>query len=135
MVTMMVDAKLSPEKIDELVQTLDTIKKDLEGSECRMNFTLSRQMEEPSSVSIVFEWENERDFECSLRKDEIRVVCGAVKVLCEESIFCCNSHSEKWSSLDNKREPNQMGSVTDGNMIFMDDAAVNTQISLNNESE
>ena len=97
MVKMLVAAKVIPEKIKELKQTMDSIKKDLENSECRMDFILCPQAFQPSNVSIILEWDNEREFECSLDENEFRVFCGALKVLCEEFNFCCNSLSPKWS--------------------------------------
>ena len=97
MVKMLVAAKVIPEKIKELKQTMDSIKKDLESSECRMDFILCQQVRHLSNISIIFEWDNELDFECSLDEDEFRIICGALKVLCEEFNFCCNSLSPKWS--------------------------------------
>lgn len=99
MIKMLVAAKVSPEKFEELQQTMGSIKRDLEISECRMDFILCRKIRQPSNISIIFEWENEQDFERSLDKDEFRVVRGAVKVLCEESSYFCNSISENWNRL------------------------------------
>jgi len=97
MIKMLMAAKVSPGKIEELEQTLDSIKKDLKSSECRMNFILSRQDDQPSNICIIFHWDNEQDFECSLDENEFRVVCGALKILCLEVSFFCNSLSEKWN--------------------------------------
>ena len=97
MIKMLVAAKVSPEKFEELQQTMGSIKRDLEISECRMDFILCRKIRQPSNISIIFEWDNELDFECSLDENEFRIICGALKVLCEEFNFCCNSLSPKWS--------------------------------------
>lgn len=99
MIKMLVAAKVRPEKIVELEQTLCFIKRDLESSECRMNFILCRVARQLLNICIIFSWDNEQDFECSLDKIEFRVVCGAVKVLCEDSSYFCNSLSEKWNRL------------------------------------
>ena len=97
MIKMLVTAKVSPENIKELRQTLDSIKRNPESSECRMDFIFYRQAGQPSNICIIFHWNNEQDFESSLDEDEFRVVCGALKILCFEVAFFCNSLSEKWN--------------------------------------
>ena len=99
MIKMFLAAKIIPEKIKELKQTMESIKKDLESLQCRMDFILARQVPQPSNVSIIFEWDNEQDFECSMDKNEFKVVFGAVKVLCKDLSYFCNSLSEKWKGL------------------------------------
>jgi hypothetical protein len=84
--------------------------------------------------NLVGEWEKDPDFECYLDGEEFRIFRGALTVLCEESTFMCNSLSEKWSSLNLHREPHQMGKVANGSFMFINDAAINTNISTNNES-
>ena len=102
MIKMLMAAKVNPGKIEELEQTLDSIKKDLKKSECRMNFILSRQDDQPSNICIAFHWDNEQDFEYFLDENEFRVVCGALKILCIEVSFFCNSLSEKWNQFSKK---------------------------------
>ena len=120
MVTMMVSAKVKPEKIEEFRQTMGSLEREKESRECYyMDFMVCREVHDSSVFNLFFEWEKEQDFEFYLDGNEFKVVCGAIKVLCEKSSFSCNSLSEKWSRFAGRLvEPHHAGAVAVGNFIF-----------------
>jgi len=123
MVTMMVSAKVKPEKIKEFKQAIVSLKRENGSKECYyMDFVMCREVHDSSVFKFFFEWEKEQDFECYLDGDEFKVICGAIKVLCEKSSFSCNSLSEKWSHFVGRLvEHHHTGAVAVGNFIFQGD--------------
>jgi len=114
----MVSAKVKPEKIKEFRQTMGSLEREKGSKECYyMDFMVWCEVHDSSIFNLFFEWEKEQDFECYLDGDEFKVVCGAIKVLCEKSSFSCNSLSEKWSRfMGGLVEPHQAGAVAVGNI-------------------
>jgi len=96
---MTVTARVRPEKRVEFLQAMDSLKEaDGRPAYCG-NFMIFPDVHEPNLFNLSFEWGKDQDFEDCLDSEEFRVFLGAVRVLCEEAKFLCNSLSEKWTRI------------------------------------
>jgi len=99
-VRMTVTVKVIPEKRMEFLQALDPLKEtEKRRSSFCSNFVIFADAHDPNLFNISFEWGEDPHFENYLDSEEFRLFLGAVRVLCEEASFLCNSCSEKWTRL------------------------------------
>ena len=85
MVTMMVLVKVSPEKQEEFLQAMHSLKSAQEAQAVSWTPTLCKEVDDETGFRVIFEWETQENLEEYLRAGISRVLLGAVKVLCNSA--------------------------------------------------
>jgi len=85
MITMMVVAKVNPEKQEEFLQVMRSLRNDREKQGELGAPTLYKEIDKETGFSLICEWETQEGLEEYLHAEKFRVLLGAVKVLCETS--------------------------------------------------
>jgi quinol monooxygenase YgiN len=85
MVTMTVIAKVKPEKQRELLQVIRSLDDDSEKNEGLKNPALYRKIDDQTCICLMYQWETRQDWEQYLGAEKLKVLLGALKVLCERS--------------------------------------------------
>lgn len=92
MITMTAIVKVNPEKQKEFLQTIHSLQNNGRRIENIRGVALYRDEEDPTSFSVINEWESNDDFENYLKGESFMVFLGAVEVLCEKSEIKYNTH-------------------------------------------
>jgi quinol monooxygenase YgiN len=77
--------RVRPEKREELLQTLQSIQKNLKAEEELSKSSLYRDMNDSSVFCLIQEWATQDSMERYIRSDQFSVLMGMIKVLCVES--------------------------------------------------
>ena len=85
MSTVNVLLRVRPEKREELLQTLQSIQKNLKAEEELSKSSLYRDMNDSSVFCLIQEWATQDSMERYIRSDQFSVLMGMLKVLCVES--------------------------------------------------
>ena len=87
MINMIFRVKVPPEKREEFLQVIHSLKGDAEGPGALSGVpvTLYRDVDDEACFSLNCEWDTPEHLEAYLRAEKFRVLHGAVKVLCETS--------------------------------------------------
>jgi quinol monooxygenase YgiN len=85
MITMTVVAKVNPDKQEEFLQVMRSLRSDRENREGFGTPTLYKEIDDATGFSLICEWETQESLEEYLRAEKFRVLLGAVKVLCKSS--------------------------------------------------
>ena len=94
MVLMTVVAKVNPEKEHEFKQLIQSLHRG-EGKEKGLTkSTLFQELNEPCRFHLIEEWESREDMENYTRKEEFRVMLGALNVLCGDSDIIYSRQAE-----------------------------------------
>lgn len=87
MSTMTIVVKVSPEKREEFLQAMHSLNNDQEKQQGLKKCALYQQIDGQTGFSLIYEWETRQDHEQYLGSEKFRVLLGALKVLCKESII------------------------------------------------
>ena len=85
MSTVNVLLRVRPEKREELLQTLQSIQKNLKAKEELSKSSLYQDMDDSSVFCLIQEWATQDSMERYIRSEEFSVLMGMLKVLCVES--------------------------------------------------
>jgi len=77
--------RVRPEKREELLQTLQSIQKNLKAEEDLSKSSLYRDMNDSSVFYLIQEWATQDSMERYIRSEQFSVLMGMIKVLCVES--------------------------------------------------
>ena len=86
-----VQGRVNPEKQDEFLQIIRALSGDGGGKKGVSGFRLSEDEEDRTAFSLIHEWETEEDLAKYLGGPKFRVLLGALRILCEQSVIECNS--------------------------------------------
>ncbi len=84
MITVTVDAKVVPRKQEEFLQTIHSLRNDLNKKGSSKYPTLYQEVDDQTVFSLVCELKTKKDLKEFLNTEEFRVLLGAFKVLCEK---------------------------------------------------
>ena len=85
MVAMTVVVKVRPEKREEFLHAMRSLKADPEKQKGLKRVTLSQEIDDQNAFSFIYEWETQEDLKSYLRGEKFKVLDGAFRVLCEKS--------------------------------------------------
>jgi quinol monooxygenase YgiN len=77
--------RVRPGKREELLQTLQSIQKNLKAKEELSKSSLYQDMDDSSVFYLIQEWATQDSMERYIRSEEFSVLMGMLKVLCVES--------------------------------------------------
>ena len=77
--------RVRPEKREELLQSLQSIQKNLKAEEDLSKSSLYRDMNDSSVFYLIQEWATQDSMERYIRSEPFSVLMGMLKVLCVES--------------------------------------------------
>ena len=101
MINMMFLVRVRPEKREEFLQVMHSLKGDAEspGVLSGTSATLYRDVDDEARFSLTCEWDTPECLEAYLHAEKFRVLFGAVKVLCDTSEIKYSRTLEKFPNL------------------------------------
>jgi quinol monooxygenase YgiN len=82
---MTIVAKVRPGKREKFLQAARSLGNGGEKHEGLKTFTVSEEAGDRNSLSLVYEWDAQKDMERFLDAEKFSVLLGALRVLCEQS--------------------------------------------------
>ena len=96
MITLTVVAKVVPRKQEEFLQTVRSLRSEMNKKVSSMNPTLYQEVDDQTVYNLVCELETKEDLKEFLGTEEFKVLLGAFKVLCEKSQIKCRYICRNW---------------------------------------
>ncbi len=89
MIAMTVAVKVKPEKREEFLQVMRSLRIDQDEQPGLLNSRLYQEIDDHTGFSLTHEWETQEDCDRYLLAKKFRVLLGALNVLCEKSEIRC----------------------------------------------
>lgn len=96
MITMTVIAKVLPEKQEEFLQTIRSLKSDTDKKVSSRKSRFYQEVDDRTAFSLIYEFGAKEDLKEFLRTEEFRLLLGAFKVLCEKSKIRSKYNCRNW---------------------------------------
>jgi len=95
MIILNIDLKTRPQKLPELLQTLDQLLVELRREEGNLWYRYQQRDEDVTQVDIEAEWRTWENLESHLSGKFFKILLGAIRILCDKPVLIIDDDSDK----------------------------------------